>query len=102
MLDTETTEVILLGDTNCDISQKNVDLNDNLQLRNMKAHFNRIFDLCNLFGFHQLSRNAARETMKSSTLIDHIATTNKSNVVEAVVHKIDISDNYLIYCVRTF
>ena len=40
--------------------------------------------------------------MESSTLIDHIATTNKSNIVTSGVQETSISDNYLVYCVRKF
>ena len=62
VLGTENKEVILLGDTNCDILQKYSDLNDNWLLRNLPAHSNRILDLYNLFGFHQLIRDPTRET----------------------------------------
>ena len=40
--------------------------------------------------------------MESTTLIDHIATTNKSNIVTSGVHEISISDHYMVYCVRKF
>ena len=54
------------------------------------------------YSSYQLIRDPTRETLNSSTLIDHVATTNKSNVVVAGVHEISISDHYLIYCVRKF
>ena len=66
----------------------------------MPAHANRTLDLYNLFGFHRLIRNVTPETLESATLIDHIATTNKSNVAKAGVHGKSISDYYLVYCVR--
>ena len=66
----------------------------------MPTQSKRILEHYNLFGFHQLIRNATRETINSATLIDYIATTYKLNVVEAGVHKLNIRDQYLIYCVR--
>ena len=42
------------------------------------------------------------ETLTSNTLIDHIATTNKSNIVTFGVHETSISDHYMVYCVRKF
>ena len=101
-LRTENKEIMLLGDTNGDILQKYSDLSDSLLFINMPAHFSRILDLYNLFGFHQLIRKATRETLKSPTLIDHIATPRKSNIITAGFHGISISDHYLVYCVRKF
>ena len=40
--------------------------------------------------------------MTSSSLIDHIATTNKSNIVVFGVHQTGISDHYLVYSVKKF
>ena len=40
--------------------------------------------------------------MESNTLIDHIATTNKSNIVTSGVHETSIKDHYMVYCVRKF
>ena len=54
------------------------------------------------FGFHQLIKTATRETQTSSSLIDHIATTNKSNIVVSGVHQAGISDHYLVDSVRKF
>ena len=35
-------------------------------------------------------------------MIDHIATTNKSNIVVSDVKEISLSDHFLVYCVRKF
>ena len=62
----------------------------------------RILEPYDLFGFHQLIKRGTRETLESSTLIDHIATSNKSNIVTSGVHETSISDHYMVYCVRKF
>ena len=100
-LDSEDKEIILLGDTNCDILAKyskagHVNTND------LPSHSLHLLEIYNLFGFHQLIESPSRETLTSATLIDHIATTNKSNIVTSGVHKTSLSDHYLIYCVRKF
>ena len=41
-------------------------------------------------------------TLTSKTLIDHIATTNKSNSFDSDVKEISLSDHFLVYCVRKF
>ena len=61
-----------------------------------------ILELYDLFGFHQLIKRGTRETLESITLIDHIATTNKSNIVTSGVHETSISDHYMVYSVRKF
>ena len=100
-LDKEGKEIIFLGDTNCVIlpnyssSQLSKDIN-------LPSHSNRVLQIYNLFGFHQLIETATRETTTSSTLIDHVATTNKSNIVVSGVHHIGMNDHYLVYGVRKF
>ena len=54
------------------------------------------------FGFQQLIDKATRVTLTSKTLIDHIATTNKSNIVDSDVKEISLSDHFLVYCIRKF
>ena len=100
-LDREDKETILLGDTNCDFLPKysrEGDTNPN----DLPAHSLRLLELYNLFGLHQLIESPTRETLTTTTLIDHIATTNKSNIVSSGIHKSCLSDHYLIFCVRKF
>ena len=98
-LDREDKETILLGDTNCDflpIHSKEGVSND------LPAHSERLQEIYNLFGFHQLIESPSRETLTTTTLIDHIATTNKNNIVTSGIHKSCLSDHYLVFCVRKF
>ena len=61
-----------------------------------------IIDIYDNFGFRQLIKDTIRETLTTKTLIQHIATTQFNNIVESGVCKINISDHYLVYCVRKF
>ena len=69
---------------------------------NLSPHSNRLLDIYNLFGLQQLIETATRETASSSTLIDHVAINNKSNIVISGVHPLGLSDHYLVYCIRKF
>ena len=50
----------------------------------------------------QLISEPTRETIRTSTLMDHIATTHPNNIVTPGVIKCGISDHYAVYCVRKF
>ena len=100
VLDRENQEIILLGDTNCDILLNYSD-GDGLNIV-LPAHSMRILELYDLFGFHQLIERGTRETLESTNLIDHIATTNRSNILTSGVHETSINDHYMVYCVRKF
>ena len=67
---------------------------------NLPTHSSRLLEVYDLFGFQQLIDRGTRETLTSNTLIDHIATTNKSNVVTSGLHEASIKDHYMVYCVR--
>lgn len=43
-----------------------------------------------------------REIASSFTLIDHVATNDKSNIVISRVYTLGLSDHYLVYCIRKF
>ena len=92
-MDRENKELLLLGDTNCDLSNKVAGLSTEGNARHM----------CNLYelsSFTQLIEEPPRVTLSSSTIIDHIATTCPRNIVEAGVRKISLSDHYMVYCIR--
>ena len=88
--DREGKEIIILGDTNCDFSHAN----------NNPSHVVQLHELYDLFGMTQLIKEPTRVTLDSSTLIDHIATTNCNNIAESGVLEISLSDHYLVYCIR--
>ena len=94
-LDKEGKEIILLGDTNCDLTPKQAEQ----PIDNDSKH---MLDLYELFGFKQLIEGPTRVTLSTSSTIDHIATTCARNIVKAGVHEISLSDHYMVYCIRKF
>ena len=91
--DGENKEMILLGDTNCDFS----DLFTTDANLSRISHLHELYDL---FGMSQVIKEHSRVTIETSTLIDHIATTNQTNIADSGVYKTCLSDHYLVYCVR--
>ena len=51
-------------------------------------------------GFTQLIHEPTRVTNATSTLIDHIHTSNEENISEAHVAQLGVSDHYAIFCNR--
>ena len=92
-LDRENEEIIILGDTNCDFSLPRP------SNANHSSHLQEIYDL---FGLRQLIEEPTRVTLHSSSLIDHIATSEYRNISESGVIKTSLSDHFLIYCIRKF
>ena len=88
--DTEGKKSIILGDTNCDFNHAN----------NSPRYVVQIRDLYDVFGMAPLIKKSTRVTLDSSTLIDHIATTNCNRIVESGVLEINLSDHYVAYCIR--
>ena len=93
-LDKEEKEVILLGDTNCDLTVK-----EGITLDSNAKHLTDIYDL---FTYKQLITEPTCVTPNSSSIIDHIATTSPKNIVKSGVFQISLSDHFMVYCVRKF
>ncbi len=49
-----------------------------------------------------LIEEPTRVTLKTSSIIDHVATTCVGNIVGSGVHKVSLSDHYMLYCIRKF
>ena len=91
-----------MGDTNCDILP-NLRKGDCAgACANLPTHLSRLLEVYDLFGFWQLIDRGTRKTLTPNTLIDHIATTSKSNILTFGVHETSISDHSMVYCVRKF
>ena len=86
-IDIEEKESIILGDLNCDFSNKT-------QEDYITKELNFI---TNLYQYDQLIDEPTRESTCSKSLIDHFYSNRKRNVVLAGVSRITISDHYLIY-----
>ena len=94
-LDKEGKEIILLGDTNCDLTPK-------LAEQPIDNNSKHMLDLYELFSFKQLVEEPTRVTLTTSSIIDHIATTCARNIVKSGVHEVAMSDHYMVYCIRKF
>ena len=94
-LDREGKEIILLGDTNCDLSNHALG-------QSVENNTRHVCDLYELFSFEQLINEPTRVASSSSTIIDHIATTSSSNIVQAGVFETSMSDHFMVFCVRKF
>ena len=95
VLDAEDKEIILLGDTNCNVGAPQDD-------HDIPPCTKRIVEFYDTFGLQQLISEPTRETASSSTIIDHIATNDPRNVVESGVLQTCISDHYVVYVVRKY
>ena len=56
-----------------------------------------ISSLYELFSLKQLIEEPTRVTLTTSSMIDHVATTSARNIIEAGVHKVSMSDHYMIF-----
>ena len=93
-VDSKSKEIILLGDTNCNLMNNETVISH--------SHVQALENIYQQFGFSQIIREATRVTLTTSTLIDHIAVSNKLNILKSGVIKTTFSDHYLIYCNRKF
>ena len=88
VLGAEDKEIILLGDTNCNVGAPQDD-------HDIPPCTKRIVEFYDTFGLQQLISEPTRETASSSTIIDHIATNDPRNVVESGVLQTCIIDHYV-------
>ena len=92
-LDKENKEIILMGDINCDLSPELLELSP-------VGNSRHLLNLYQLFSFKQIIKEPTRVTLTTSTLIDHITTTCTDNILDLGVHKIALSDYYMVFCKR--
>ena len=92
-MDQEDVETRLICDENCDLTVDN-----NLYDKSV-SNLNEIYST---YGFQQLINDPTRVTLSTSSLIDHIATNHPMNIALAGVHKICLSDHYMVFCARKF
>lgn len=85
----KTSNIILLGDLNCDLKSTSTTKCDPTAVKLLQ-----IFDALNS---QNIAQEPTRETPLSSTLIDLIVTTRKDLVSLAGTYPLGISDHYLIY-----
>ena len=91
-IDSKSKEIMLLSDTNFNL------MNDKTVTPH--SHVQALENIYQQFGFSQILREATRVTLTTSTFIDHIAVSNKLEILKSGVIKTTFSDHYLIYCNR--
>ena len=92
-LDREGKEIILIGDTNCDVSQLALDQPTD----NAVQHMPNIYEL---LSFSQLIKELTQATLNTSTIIDHVATTASRSMLKSSVYKVSMSDHFMVYCIK--
>ena len=90
-LDKENKEIILMGDINCDLSQEFGNISSDSNTRHL-------LNLYQLFSLKQIIKEPTRVTLTTLILIDHFATTCTDNIVDSGVHKVALSDHYMVFC----
>ena len=91
-IDREGKETILLGDTNCDFIER----------PDPPSYVKNLKNLYQLYGYSQIIEEATRVTPTTSTLINHVAVTNKHNIIKSGVITTAFSDHHVVYCSRKF
>ena len=96
-LDKEEKEIILIGDTNCDIASK-----QNSNKKRMKAIYSeyQLEQLVKSYNRVSIATNKNNEQRIRKTLIDHFSTTRKQYISEVDVLELGMVDHYLVYGVR--
>ena len=86
-LDREGNEIVLMGNTNCDLSKDSMHTPLNSNSRRIQKRYE-------IFSLQQIIKEPTRVTIITSKLIDHIATSYIG------AHYIALSDYYLLFCMR--
>ena len=90
-MDAENTEIILIGDYNC-----NWDPNHS----NRSAQTGKLKDLATRYQFERLVKGHTRITDFTATLLDLAFTNKPENIVGSKIEHVGISDHSLIYIHR--
>ena len=89
--DRENKEVIFLVYTNCDMFLLENSPENATNHVNAAVHMASIYDT---FGLTQLIKDPTRETLDTTTLIDHVASTHPENIPESGVLRVALSDTW--------
>ena len=116
-LENDNKEIILIGDTNCNLLHQE-DLQSSYSdlapafgstgtagtadANTGSGMCKHMIDLYEAYGLKQLIKEPTRDTLRTCTLIDHVAVSEPRNIVDSGVLKIAMSDHYMVYCVRKF
>ena len=82
-----------MGDINCDLSHESGRISSD-------SNAKHLLNLYQLFSLKQIIKEPTRVTLTTPTLMDLIATTCTDNILDSGVHKIALSDHYMVCCKR--
>ena len=82
-----------MGDINCALSQECGRISSD-------SNAKHLLNLYQLFSLKQIIKEPTRLTLTISKLIGHIATTCTDNIVDPGVHKVALSDHFMVFCKR--
>ena len=88
--DKSSTEVIIMGDSNC----------DDLPHQDKSSTVAKLWAFYKQYQFKQLIRKATRTTDRSSTVLGHFATNKPNNIASLGSRTIGFSDHDLIFGMR--
>ena len=96
-LDRDGNEIILVGDTNCDLKS-----NQSSNANKLKAIYSeyQLEQLIKSYTRVAVTTNERNEQNISKTLIDHFSTTSPKYILKADVLELGMVDHYLVYGIR--
>ena len=95
--DSEDKEIILMGDTNCDLKSSK---NPNAKTLNQLYREYQFEQLITDYTRVAVTTNETGESTTSKSLIDHFSTNRAKYIVKSGVLEIGMVDHYMIYAVR--
>ena len=96
-LDREEKEIILIGDTNCDLKcSKNANAK---QLKSIYSEY-QLVQLIKSYTRVSVTTTESGEQRTSNTLIDHFSSSHSKYIIEADVIKTGMVDHFLVYGIR--
>ena len=96
-LDKDSKEIILVGDTNCDL--KNNQSSNTKKLTAIYSEY-QLEQLIKSYTRVAVTTNERNEQNISKTLIDHFSTTSPKYILKANVLELGMVDHYLVYGIR--
>ena len=95
--DSESEEIILIGETNSNLSLLECTLINNSSAYNAASQVASVSDT---FDLKQLINEPTRVILDTASFIDPIAISNPENIPDSGILKVTVSDPYAVYCIR--
>ena len=99
LLESKKNEIILIGDTNSNLSLLECTLENNSSAYQSALHMASVFDT---IGLKQIINEPTRVTVETASFIDHIAVTKPESISDSGILRVTFSDHYAVHCIRKF